>query len=79
MVAHKPGFVTVTELARELGVSQPAVTQAVQAGRLQPYDAFGRPVSPFCRGRKFLKLKEAKHAFEYNRVRLDNWFLDRED
>jgi DNA-binding transcriptional ArsR family regulator len=73
----KPGLATVTEFARAIGVSQPAVSQAIQAGRLQPYDFTGRPVSYDFRGRKFLKLKEAKVAFEHNRVRLDNWFLDR--
>jgi hypothetical protein len=75
MALARPGFVTITQLARELGVSQSAGSQAVQNGRLQPYDWAGRPVSSTFRGRKFLKLVEAKEAFEYNRVRLDNWWL----
>ena len=72
-------LISQAAFARAVGVSRMAITKAVQAGRLQPYDEAGRPVSPDFRGRKFLKLDEAKEAFEYNRVRLDNWFLDRED
>jgi hypothetical protein len=70
-------FVSQAAFARAVGVSRMAITKAVQTGRLQPYDWAGRPVSTTFRGRKFLKLEEAKEAFEYNRVRLDNWFLDR--
>jgi hypothetical protein len=70
-------LISQAAFARAVGVSRMAITKAVQAGRLQPYDEAGRPVSPDFRGRKFLKLEEAKEAFEYNRVRLDNWFLDR--
>ena len=64
-------------LAKAVGVSRMAITKAIQAGRLQPYNEAGRPVSPTFRGRKFLKLEEAKEAFECNRLRLDNWFLGR--
>jgi hypothetical protein len=70
-------FVTQAAFARAVGVSRMAISKAVQAGRLQPYDEVGRPVSPDFRGRKFLRLQEAKVAFEHNRVRLDNWWLDR--
>jgi hypothetical protein len=70
-------MVSQADFARAVGVSRMAITKAVQAGRLQPYDWAGRPVSPDFRGRKFLRLKEAKKAFEYNRVRLDNWWLER--
>jgi hypothetical protein len=70
-------MVSQAAFAKTVGVTRMAITKAVQAGRLQPYDWAGRPVSPDFRGRKFLKLEEAKEAFEYNRVRLDNWFLDR--
>jgi hypothetical protein len=71
-------FVSQAAFARAIGVSRTAVSKAFRAGRLQPYNEAGRPVSPDFRGRKFLKLDEAKEAFEYNRVRLDNWWLDRE-
>ena len=71
------GFLTVTEFARLIGVSQPAVSKAIKNGRLQAYGKSGRPVSPDFRGRKFLKLDEARQSFEHNRVRFDNWWLDR--
>ena len=70
-------FVSQAAFARVLGVSRMAICKAIQAGRLQPYNEVGRPVSPDFRGRKFLKLEESKEAFEHNRVRLDNWWLDR--
>jgi hypothetical protein len=76
-LAGRPGFVTITQLARELGVSQSAISQAVQNGRLRVYDDYGERVPPGYRGRKWLRLAEAKEAFEYNRVRFDNWWLDR--
>jgi hypothetical protein len=71
-------LVSAATFARAVGVSRMAITKAIQAGRLQPYDWAGRPVSPDFRGRKFLRLGEAKEAFEWNRIRLDNWFLDHE-
>lgn len=39
-----PGFVTVAELARELGVSRQAIEKAIRCGRLQAYDIDGRPL-----------------------------------
>jgi excisionase family DNA binding protein len=39
-----PGFVTVAELARELGVSRQAIDKAIRSGRLQAYDIDGRPI-----------------------------------
>jgi biotin operon repressor len=71
-------FVSQAAFARAIGVSRMAICKAVRAGRLQAYNEAGCPVSPDFRGRKFLKLGEAREAFEYNRVRLDNWWLDRE-
>jgi excisionase family DNA binding protein len=38
-----PGFVTVAELARELGVSRQAIEKAIAAGRLVAYDRNGKP------------------------------------
>jgi hypothetical protein len=70
-------MVSQAEFARAIGVSKTAISKAVASGRLQPYDWAGRPVSSTFRGRKFLRLAEAREAFEYNRVRLDNWWLDR--
>jgi hypothetical protein len=70
-------MVSQATFAKAVGVSRAAIGKAIQAGRLQPYDEAGRPVSPTFLGRKFLRLEEAKEAFEYNRLRLDNWFLDR--
>jgi hypothetical protein len=73
----KPGFVTVTEFARRIGVSQPAVTKAVQSGRLRVYDGAGKPVSPWVAGRKWLKPAEAVRDWDESRVRLDDFFLER--
>ena len=74
MVEH---MVSQATFAKAVGVSRMAITKAIQAGRLQPYNEAGCPVSSTFRGRKFLRLEEAKEAFEYNRLRLDNWFLER--
>ena len=76
--AEMAELVSQADFARAVGVTRMAVCKAIQAGRLQAYNEAGRPVSPDFRGRKFLKLDEAKEAFEYNRVRLDNWFLAKE-
>jgi biotin operon repressor len=70
-------MVSQATFAKAVGVSRAAIGKAIQAGRLQPYNEAGLPVSATFRGRKFLKLEEAKEAFECNRIRLDNWFLDR--
>jgi biotin operon repressor len=70
-------MISQAAFARAVGVSRMAITKAIQAGRLQPYNEAGRPVSSTFRGRKFLRLEDAKEAFESNRLRLDNWFLDR--
>ena len=40
-------------LCRAIGVSRMAICKALQAGRLQPYDEAGRPVSPDFQGRNF--------------------------
>jgi excisionase family DNA binding protein len=66
---RRPGFATISEFARMIGVSQPAVSQAVQSGRLTAY----RDLS----GRKWLKVLEAAHDWEANRVRFDDDFLCR--
>ena len=72
-------LVSQAAFARAVGVSRAAIGKAIQAGRLQSYNEEGRPVSPAFRGRKFLKLDEARQSFECNRLRFDNWFLDREN
>jgi hypothetical protein len=71
-------MVSATDFAKAARVSRMAITRAIQAGRLRAYNEAGRPVSPAFRGRKFLRLEEAKEAFECNRVRLDDWFLAKE-
>ena len=70
-------FVTQAAFARAIGVSRMAITKAVQAGRLQPYDEFGRPVSPDFRGRKWLRTTEAVRDWDNNRLRFDNAYLVR--
>jgi hypothetical protein len=71
-------MVSQATFAKAVRVSRMAICKAIQAGRLQAYSKAGRPVSPTFRGRKFLRLEEAKEAFECNRLRFDNWFLDPE-
>lgn len=68
-------LLTVTEFARVIGVSQPAISKAIQAGRLQPYNEAGCPVSAGFRGRKFLKLEEARRSFDESRIRFDDRWL----
>jgi excisionase family DNA binding protein len=63
----KPGFVTVTEFARRIGVSQPAVTQAIQSGRLRAYYDD--------RGRKWLKPAEVARDWDAGRLRFDDFAL----
>jgi hypothetical protein len=73
----KPGFVTVTEFARRIGVSQPAVSQGIQNGRLVVYDGRGNRVSQDFRGRKWLKPAEANRDWDRGRLRLDDHYLRR--
>jgi hypothetical protein len=71
----KPGFVTVTEFARRAGVSDPAVSKAIQNGRLRVYDGRGKPVSPWVAGRKWLKPAEAALDWDDSRLRFDDFAL----
>jgi hypothetical protein len=71
------GFVTITEFSRRIGVSQPAVSQAVSGGRLRAYDGRGKRVSPDYAGRKWLRTLEAAEDWDNSRLRLDDWFLER--
>jgi excisionase family DNA binding protein len=48
----KSGFLTITEFARLIGVSQPAVSQAISNGRLRAYDGAGKSVPLGYAGRK---------------------------
>lgn len=47
-----PGFVTFSEFARIVGVSRSAITKAYKSGRLQAYDADGRPIDADGRPRR---------------------------
>jgi hypothetical protein len=71
----KPGFVTISEFARRIGVSQPAVSQAVQNCRLVVYDGRGKRVSPDYGGRKWLKPAEAARDWDSGRLRFDDDYL----
>jgi hypothetical protein len=71
----KPGFVTVTEFARRIGVSQSAVSQAIQSGRLDAYDGHGERVPPDYAGRKWLKPAEAVEDWHKQRLRFDDFAL----
>jgi excisionase family DNA binding protein len=71
------GFLTVTEFARLIGVSQPAVSKAIKNGRLQAYGANGERVQPGHHGRKWLRLAEAARDWDNSRVRFDDDYLVR--
>jgi excisionase family DNA binding protein len=73
---EKPGFITITQLARELGVSQSAVSQAVQNGRLRAYDGAGKSVPLGYAARKWLKPTEAAEDWHNSRLRFDDNYLD---
>jgi hypothetical protein len=75
----KPGFVTISEFARRIGVSQPAVTQAVQSCRLRVYDGRGKRVSPDYAGRKWLRPAEAARDWDMERLRFDDNYFARFD
>jgi hypothetical protein len=64
-------LVTPAEFARQIGVSQAAVSKAIKCGRLPTYiDG---------RGRRWLEPMRAARDWDANRVRIDNWALERED
>ena len=67
-----PGFVTMAQFARKLGVSGPAVGKAVQTGRLVAYDGHGDRVPPGSLARKWLKVEEAAADWRNRRVRFDD-------
>jgi hypothetical protein len=71
----KPGFVTITEFARLIGVSQSAVSQAVQNGRLVAYDGNGDRVPPGYVGRKWLNPGQAVDEWDSRRLRFDDFAL----
>jgi hypothetical protein len=71
----KSGFLTQAALARKLGVSAPAVSQAVSSGRLVAYDHHGRRVPVGYSGRKWLKAAEAVQDWDNNRLRVDDFAL----
>jgi excisionase family DNA binding protein len=64
-------LVTPAEFSRQLGVSQAAVSRAIKNGRLPSYiDG---------RGRRWLEPMRAARDWDANRVRIDNWAIERED
>jgi hypothetical protein len=67
----KSGFVTITEFARRIGVSQSAVSQAIQNGRIQAYGRDGESVPPGYVGKKFLDPAAAVEDWHNNRLRFD--------
>jgi hypothetical protein len=68
----KSGFVTIAELARKLGVSGQAVSQAVRSGRLRAYDGHGERVPPGYTGRKWLEPASAAEDWHNRRQRYDD-------
>jgi Regulatory phage protein cox len=75
MTLKKSRFLTATEFASLIGVTQQAVSKAIQNDRLRVYDVAGKPVPPGHRGRKWLKLAEARRDWDENRVRFDDDYL----
>jgi hypothetical protein len=71
----KSGFLTIAQLARKLGVSGQAVSQAIRSGRLVAYDGRGR-VPPGYAGRKWLKPAEAAEDWHNRRRRFDDGTSD---
>jgi hypothetical protein len=74
-----PGFVTQAAFARKLGVTAPAVSQAIQSGRLVAYNGRGERVQPGYGGRKWLKPAEAMEDWDNNRLRVDDFALQAAD
>jgi hypothetical protein len=69
----KSGFLTQAAFARKLGVTAPAVSQAVQSGRLVAYNGRGERVQPGYGGRKWLKPAEALEDWDNNLLRVDDF------
>jgi hypothetical protein len=67
----KPGFVTIAQLARKLGVSGQAVSQAIRSGRLVAYNNQGEAVPPGYAGRKWLSPASAGEDWHNRRQRCD--------
>jgi hypothetical protein len=68
----KPGFVTIAQLARKLGVSGQAVSQAIRSGRLVAYNNQGEAVPPGYAGRKWLRPVLALEDWHNRRRRYDD-------
>jgi hypothetical protein len=63
-------LITVTELAKQLSVSETAVRKAIRSGRLTPYCKDGTPLPPETKIRpKFLRLREAKKQWVEGRYK----------
>jgi hypothetical protein len=73
----KPGFCTISEFSRRVGVSQPAVSIAVSNLRLRVYNGAGKRVPADYSGRKWLRLAEALDDWDSSRLRLDDFYLER--
>jgi hypothetical protein len=73
-------MVSATAFSKAAGVTKSAISQAIKHGRIQAYSKSGRRVSAGFRGRKFLKLDEARQSFSDadNRLRIDDSFLAKE-
>ena len=69
---RQPFMQGISSFARQLGVSQQAVSKAVKVGRISVYDARGERVAPHFKGRKFVKPEEAMAAFHLSRARVND-------
>lgn len=65
-------LISQADFAKEIGVSKQAVSKAISVGRLPVYDVTGLPAGADYKGRKFLRLEEARTKFELSRARIDD-------
>jgi len=68
-------MISPAEFARTVGVSKPAVTKAIKAGRIPVYDETGARCPADYAGRKFIDLEEGRTAFRLSRSRVDDRML----
>ncbi len=69
-------MVSANAFAKAVGVTSASILKAIKNGRVTAYSKAGRQVGLAFAGPKFLKVDEAKEAFQHNRVRLDAGYLD---
>lgn len=72
----KDGFASIREFAAIVDVTRQAIEKAIKTGRIRAYDSDGAPIDAEARGRKFVKIDEARISFSQQRARIDEDFID---